>query len=130
VPDFLFGRSGMGEGRFFEALYEASGSEVIMNIDSIVISASLQNIDPIALIKTYPLEKIVSLTVVPESCMNPVIKTMCGGFDADMLKLVQFCINNTSARSVLIQTRYASNTVESLMDVITALREIVGRKLT
>ncbi len=125
VPDFLLGKSGIGEGEFFSSLFDLCGTRVILNLDSICLSAKLQNIPPIDLIRTYPIEQIASVTVVPESCMNPVIRKMCGGFDDEMLGLVEFCINNTTARSVLIQTRYETNTVESLIDIIGSLRNLI-----
>jgi uncharacterized protein len=127
VPDFLFGKSGIGEGEFFTKLSDESNVGIILNIDSITISARLQNMDPLDLVRSYPADKIMSLTVVPEACMNPVIRTMCGGFDADMLSIVGHCLSNTSARSVLVQTRYGSNTVESLEPVLSALQSKLAR---
>ena len=100
---------------------------VILNIDSITISARLQNIDALDLVQSYPADRIISLTVVPEACMNPVIRTMCGGFDSDMVSIVEHCLRHTSAKSVLVQTRYGSNTVESLDPVLTALGEKLAR---
>ncbi|MGB8817701.1 MAG: DUF692 family multinuclear iron-containing protein [Rhizobiaceae bacterium] len=127
VPDFLFGKSGIGEGEFFGKLAKTADVGVILNIDSITISARLQNIDPLDLVQSYPADRIISLTVVPEACMNPVIRTMCGGFDGDMLSIVEHCLRRTSAKSVLVQTRYGSNTVESLDPVLTALGSKLSR---
>ncbi|MFK0731334.1 MAG: DUF692 family multinuclear iron-containing protein, partial [Gloeotrichia echinulata HAB0833] len=126
VPDYLFGKSGIGEGAFFRALTEACDVQVIMNLDSIAISAKLQKIDPRDLILQYPKDRVASLTVVPEACMNPIIREICGSVDALLLDLTSFALRHTSARSVLLQTRYESNSVQNLMPVILGLKERVG----
>ena len=111
--------------RFFTKVATQADNGIILNIDSISISARLQGINPLDLVAAYPPDRVVSLTVVPESCMNPIIRQICGGFDKDMLSIVQHCLNHTAAQSVLVQTRYAENTVDSLSEIINSLRSLL-----
>jgi uncharacterized protein len=129
VPDFLFGKSGMGEGAFFKQLADMTTSGIILNIDSITISAKLQKLSVEQLIDSYPLDRIVSLTVVPESCMNPIIGRMCGGFDVEMLDAVEYCLKKSSAKSVLVQTRYEHNTPENLSLILESIRQKLRSQL-
>lgn len=102
-----------------------SDSGLILNLDSIAISSHIYKIDPMDLLVAYPLEQVISVTVVPESCMNPILKKSYGkNIDQLMWSMLEYVFNHSGADSVLIQRRFPGNTTESLKKEIDIAKSI------
>lgn len=116
------------EGSFITKICRETDSGVILNLDSIAISSNTYNIDPIDLINSYPLDCIESITIVPESCMNPMLKKYYGNnLDKTMWFLLEHVLNKSSAKSVLIQRRFEVNTFASLKEELFLAKSIYNK---
>ncbi|MDQ0176248.1 MbnB/TglH/ChrH family RiPP precursor modification enzyme [Bacillus chungangensis] len=115
----------MTEGEYVSKVCEASDSGIILNLDSIAISSHTYKIDSVELLNSYPLHRVISITVVPESCMNPMLRKFYGtNIDQLMWSMLEYVFKNSPANSVLIQRRFPRNTTDSLKNELAIAKEI------
>lgn len=118
----------LSEPEFIEEVLNHSGQQLILNLDSLIISAFFARKDPAEFLLEFPCDQVESITIVPSSCANLVIQRKFGeSLDKLMLPLLDFALRRTSATSVLIQRRYEHNTIASLAPVASSIREILRK---
>lgn len=113
------------EGVFMRELSDATDISYILNIDSLLISSGALGISPIELLRTYPVERIDSVTIVPPDAMNVVMNEQYGVLvREEALSVFEAALELIDPRRVVIQVRYPHNTLDTQLEYINRLRSI------
>lgn len=116
----------MPEWEFIGNLCRRTDCGIILNLNSIVITAKTLGIDPQYLITRYPLEHVVSLTIVPEKSMNIMLRRFYGqSIDSVMWRLLDTAVVHSSIDTILIQRRHQENTYENMSGDLEIARRVL-----
>lgn len=111
------------EGDFLKAVTKQNDIELILNIDSLIISSSVLDVDPIVLLETYPLSAIKGVTIVPPTSMNPIMNNQYGSLVEKLaIDVLRDALNLITPERVLIQVRYAHNTIDTFSDFLSEIK--------
>ncbi|HEY8575391.1 MAG TPA: DUF692 family multinuclear iron-containing protein [Devosia sp.] len=113
------------EGAFMRELSDRTGIGYILNIDSLLISASALGIPPQQLLATYPVNRIETVTIVPADAMNVVMNQQYGILvEREALNVFEEALNLINPSRVVIQVRYPHNTLDTQLPYIDRLKSI------
>jgi uncharacterized protein (UPF0276 family) len=117
------------EHEFFAAIWRDAGVALQLNLDSTAISAATLGVDPLEYLATFPFEAVVTIAVVPEQSMNPILRQRFGAnLDTLALRMLDLALSRSDARRVMVQRRYAEDSLDALAPFLGATREIWRRR--
>ena len=103
---FVQSDSDLAESDFLLALVERTGVPVQLNLDSVVISADTLGVTPHEHLRSFPLDAVTTIAVVPETAMNVMLKRAYGArIDELTLELLDESLRRCPARRVVVQRR-------------------------
>ena len=113
------------EGEYMSELCDVCDTNLILNIDSLLISSEALKIAPLDLLATYPVDRIDAVTIVPPDAMNIVMNEQFGVLvEQKALPLFEKALDLISPKRVVVQVRYPHNTLDTQLPYIRRLREI------
>jgi uncharacterized protein (UPF0276 family) len=119
------------EGAFLRELCRLSGARLILNIDSIVITSRVFGVEAETLLRSYPLEYVESITVVPSVAMNPMLRAMYAeDVDRQMWRLLGTVLAESDADSVVLQRRFRENDFAQMRPFIERTREVMNGRVS
>jgi uncharacterized protein (UPF0276 family) len=94
------------ETEFLHRALRAADCGLQLNLDSVAISAATLGVDPLDYLRDFPWEHVVTVTIVPETCMNPVLRIRYGSdLDGLMFSMLDLALRRSPARRVVVQRR-------------------------
>ena len=119
----------IGEGDFLREFCRLSGARLILNIDSIIITSRALGVDAETLLRSYPLQYVESITVVPSVAMNPMLRSMYAeDVDRQMWRLLEMVLAESDADSVVLQRRFRENDFAQMRPFIEQTRQVMDRR--
>jgi uncharacterized protein len=119
----------IGEGDFLREFCRLSGARLILNIDSIVITSRALDVEAETLLRSYPLQYVESVTVVPSVAMNPMLRSMYAeDVDRLMWRLLGTVLAGSDADSVVLQRRFRENDFDQMRPFIERTREVMNQR--
>lgn len=119
----------LGEGEFLREFCRRSGARLILNIDSIVITSRALGVDAETVLRSYPLQYVESITLVPSVAMNPMLRAMYAEeVDLQMWRLLETVLAESDADSVVLQRRFRENDFAQMRPFIERTREVMNQR--
>jgi len=116
------------EVEFLRAATRHAGIALQLNLDSVAVSAHTLGIDPERYLLDFPLDEVVTIAVVPEGSMNPILRRNFGsGLNDMMLRLLDLALEHSSADRVMVQRRFGE-TAESYAPIYRAVRSVYAQR--
>lgn len=113
------------EGAYMKELCGACDTNLILNIDSLLISSNALGIGPLELLATYPVDRIDAVTIVPPDAMNVVMNEQFGVLvEQEALPVFEKALALISPKRVVVQVRYPHNTLDTQLPYIKRLRKL------
>lgn len=110
------------EPEFIRRLLDKTNAGLMLNLDSVAISAATFSRDPVEYLLEFPLDRVVTISLVPESCMNPIMRNRFGcNLDSVLWKLLDVALAHSPASLVTLQRRRC-NSLDSLANELSAIR--------
>ncbi|MEN9658213.1 MAG: hypothetical protein RL571_1678 [Pseudomonadota bacterium] len=112
---------------FIKNVLYTTDSKLMLNLDSVAISASTLKLDPLKYLSTFPLDKLQSITFVPRSCMNPIMAEIFGvGIDSLMLEMTEYILQKSDVNMITLQRRQG-NTMASVKKEFLEIKQIFNQ---
>lgn len=104
---------------FVREFFNNSPSRIVLNLNSVIITAQLLNMKPVQFFKLFPLDQIESATLLLPESQNVVLARHYADLVRDhMLDTVDFLNKHTSSRALVIQRHYETDTLERIQPTI------------
>ncbi len=121
---FRFRSGCYSESKFIQRLTDKTDVGLMLNLDSIAISAATYRRDPVEYLLEFPLDRALTISVVPESCMNPIMRQRFGSnMDSVLWKLLDVALARSPASLVTLQRRNG-NSLASLANELSVIRGV------
>jgi uncharacterized protein (UPF0276 family) len=115
------------ETQFVAKVVDRTGVPLQLNLDSVAVSASTIVVDPEEYLLRFPLDDVVTIAVVPEQSMNPMLRRRYGrGINQLMLRMLESALRHSQCTRVMVQGRPGDSFGE-LLDVLEASKDLFQR---
>ena len=128
VPNLILCNSEFdySEGAFYSEVTRQTKVPLILNLDSLFMSARAKGVSTMALLEEYPCDSIEDITIVPAEAMNVVMREQYGEAVNEKAKeLLDEALTIISPKRVMIQVRYPENTFEQLGTFVDTVLETI-----
>lgn len=128
VADFMVSRMGLAKSLdFMKTFFAESPSRLILNLNSVIITAFLLGLKTEDLLRRFPLSQVQSVTLLLPQSQNVVLaRNYAGLVTREMGAAVEFLFKNSSTRSLLLQRFHATDTWNNIQGQV----EVIARKVS